>query len=131
MSASRYFGEQDPRHRGTLHWPGVDGYPFRGPGVPLMKPNELQRVAQHGHVGDAYHRTFDLSDEQDSKDYDWVRERIRNGWFVQDFVKRWHKGGNIYVYLEWTQIYVEIPRGRQHGPTAYGHQNSFTLRGTR
>lgn len=111
MGATRYYGEQDPRHRGPLQWPGVNGYPFRGPVVPLMKAKEIEQLATSGVVGDSYHRTFDLADDRDSRDYAWVRERIRNGWFTQDFVKRWQKGGSVHVYLEWTQIYVEMPKG--------------------
>jgi len=42
--SNKYFGEQDVRHPGQLHWPGVDGYPFLGDEPPLLRQNELQRV---------------------------------------------------------------------------------------
>jgi hypothetical protein len=127
MSTERYYGEQDNRHGGALSWPGVNGYPFRGQ-VPMLKPEEMQVLAAHGLVGDAHHRTFCLSDAADNKDYSWVRERIRNGWFTQDHVERWRTDDAIHIYLEWTQLYIEVPRSRMARPISYGHQNAFTLR---
>lgn len=130
MTASKFYGEQDePRHNGKLHWPGMHGLPFRGDSIPSLRQSELDNLPI---VGDTYQRTFDLSKQEDADMYRWVRDRARNGLFTIDFVERhWDDAvKNMIVYVEWTQLYVEIPKetstfggnGNGRSPT------NFTLR---
>ena len=125
MATSRYHGEQDPRHHGKLHWPGIRGIPFRGDFVPTMKSYELQKLEP---VGDTFHQTFDLSDSKQSEDFNWIRSRARNNWFIiEKSHYEWDKDKqNMIVYMEWTQIYYEVPPNRLQG-TSDG--NYFDLRG--
>jgi hypothetical protein len=92
-----------------LHWPGYWGLPFRGDQPPILSQKELHRLRL---TADAWHATFDLSDEADAAYYNWVRDRARNGWFVIDFIQRWRdkksKKVKVLVYCEWSQLYVQL-----------------------
>jgi len=126
-ATSKYFGEQDDRHGGKLHWPGVNGLPFRGEAAPNLKKREL---AQLPTVATAHHRLFDLGDEEQSKIYAWVRDRIKNGLFVCDFVERhWDiEAKKYWVYIEWSQLYTQLPNNIELGSNGNGSPNYFTLR---
>lgn len=121
--ANKYQGEQDGRHPGLLHWPGADGFPFLGKKAPLLQSSEFRNLPI---VGYAYHRVFDLSDDVASAYYEWIRDRIRNGIFRQDYVERhWDADKrNMIVYLEWTQIYATSP---QNGENGNGRGDTFLL----
>jgi hypothetical protein len=129
----KYRGEQDKeRHGGNLHWPGVHGLPFRGPAVPNLKQEELEQLPV---VGEAFHDTFDLSDEEQSKQYRWIRDRARNGLFTVDYSYREHVvvDGKMktIIYIEWTQLYVQAPPGyNKPGSNGNGRSSqNFTIRG--
>ncbi len=124
----KYYGEQGDAHGGQLHWPGVNGIPFRGSMVPNLKRRELEQLPV---VGQGCHDTFDLSDPKQSAVYAWVRDRIRNGLFTQDLVMhQWHptKPGVMIVYIEWTQLYIQLPTGQFIGSNGNGSPDSFALR---
>jgi len=123
--SNKYFGEQDVRHPGQLHWPGVDGYPFLGDEPPLLRQNELQRVPI---VGFSYHRVFDLTDENDAQFYQWILDRATNGLFSINFrERRWNDAKtNMIVYMEWTQIYGTNPHDKRNGNG--NSPDSFTFR---
>ena len=130
--SQKYFGEQDPRHGSQLQWPGAQGLPFRGDAVPNVKQEELEQLPV---VGEAFQQTFDLTDEEQAKSYRWVRDRIRNGMFTQDYVHREHildedkNELRTLVYLEWTQLYVQVPQNSNSGVTANGSASQkFTFR---
>ena len=128
-STAKYFGEQDERHGGRLHWPGVNGIPFRGPYVPNLKRNELEKLPP---VACAFHHTFNLSDDKESAVYQWIRDRIRNGSFTLDWIERhWDaESKTMWVYVEWSQLYIELPHNNATGSNGDGHPNHFTLRST-
>ena len=129
----KYYGEQDPRHGQLLHWPGANGLPFRGPAVPNIKQEELENLPV---IGEAFEQTFDLSDEEQEQAYRWVRDRIRNGMFTQDYVHREHIVDEVngtlktLVYLEWTQLYVQVSSNHKSlGAIENGSSGQkFTLR---
>tara|TARA_A100001015_G_C14775225_1_gene626907 strand:+ start:172 stop:582 length:411 start_codon:yes stop_codon:yes gene_type:complete len=130
--SQKYYGEQDPRHGSQLQWPGAQGLPFRGDAVPNVKQEELEKLPV---VGEAFQQTFDLTDEEQAKSYRWVRDRIRNGMFTQDYVHREHildedkNELRTLVYLEWTQLYVQVPHNSHSGVTANGSASQkFTFR---
>jgi hypothetical protein len=118
--SQKYQGEQDPRHGSLLQWPGAQGLPFRGDAVPNVKQEELEQLPV---VGEAFQQTFDLTDEEQATSYRWVRDRIRNGMFTQDYVYREHTLDadknklRTLVYLEWTQLYVQAPLNSNSGVT--------------
>jgi hypothetical protein len=127
--SNKFHGEQDNRHDGKLHWPGAGGLPFRGDAIPNLKQAELENLPI---VGDTHQATFDLSDEEDSEAYRWVRDRARNGLFTIDFVERhWNEEKqNMIIYVEWTQLYVQMPKGTNPiGGNGNGRSpTNFTLR---
>lgn len=106
-SAAKFFGDQDPRYGGKLHWPGLAGLPFRGSKAPLLSKSNESKVYV---AGDATHATFDLSDAEQSHDYAWVRDRIINGIFRLDHIHRYwdEEKKNMIIYVEWTQLYNQI-----------------------
>jgi hypothetical protein len=130
----KYHGEQDDRHGAKLHWPGVNGVPFRGTSVPNIKQNELEDLPV---VGEAFEQTFDLSDKDQAEAYRWIRDRVRNGMFTQDYVYRYHgvdeETGELktIVYIEWTQLYVQLPPNHSAaGVNGNGRSGTnFTIRG--
>jgi hypothetical protein len=106
-AVSKFYGDQDPRYGGRLHWPGLEGLPFRGDIAPKISDSNKNKLYV---ACDANHGTFDLSDPEQSKSYAWVRDRIQNGLFRLDHIHRqWHEEKcNMIIYLEWTQLYNQI-----------------------
>lgn len=112
-SLFKYFREQDPDIHGSgqlLNWPGApNGLPVRTPKgepLPLLKQHEQDEL--FGTVGDFKHRVFKLWEPEDDRLYDYVQDRIKNGWFREcrryDVWKDEHD--NMLVYLEWVQLYA-------------------------
>ena len=127
-STTKYFGEQDARYGGELHWPGIHGIPFRGDAIPNLKKQERDNLPV---VASAHHQLFNLSDTEQSRVYAWVRDRIRNGLFTCDYVERWHdQTNNVWVYLEWSQLYTQLPKNTGLGSNGNGNGSPyhFTLR---
>ena len=127
-ATSKYFGEQDARHEGQLHWPGVNGLPFRGEAIPNLKQRELADMPVVAH---ACHQVFDLSDGAQAKVFQWVRDRVRNGLFTLDWIERHWDDENkrMFVYVEWSQLYVQLPP-KTMGSIGNGSPNHFTLQGS-
>ena len=111
---TKFFGEQSTHHRGTLLWPGIHGLPFRSLDgtVPVIGKDNINRVY---YAGDACHAVFDLSDDEQAQMYCWVRDRIRNGWFILDYIERhWDPDKrNMVIYMEWTQPYTQMYKQEQ------------------
>jgi hypothetical protein len=125
-ATSKYYGEQDERHGGPLHWPGINGIPFRGDAAPTLKRAELNNLPV---VAVACHQTFNLSDAEHAKVYQWIRDRIRNGLFTMDWIERhWDDQTKImWVYVEWSQLYTELPQGWQNRSLGNGSPDRFVL----
>lgn len=136
MQLLKYVGEgttphdQIFDHGGQLQWPGTSaGYPVRGDTIPNLKQEEFEQLP---HVLDFHCKTFYLWVEKDQKEYQQLRDRIANEWFVEHHRKdQWielpTKVANpdgtettmqipqLMVYLEWVQIYGEAPKGKHPG----------------
>ena len=124
----KYYGEQDPRYGGRLQWPGANGFPFLGDAPPSLRQNEVEELPV---CGTTFNRPFDLNKEQDRLDYNWVRERIRNGLFIQDHIsRRWPDDQDWpIIYLEWTQCFTLLPpKSPIAGKLTNANQRQFTLR---
>ena len=124
----KYQGEQDPRYGGKLQWPGANGLPCRGDSPPNLKQREVEALPV---CGQAYERVFDLNNKEDAEYYNWVRDRIRNGLFVQDFKReRWADDQKCpIIYLEWTQLYTALPtKQNMSGSSTNVNTKQFTLR---
>jgi len=83
-------------------------------------------------VASAHHQLFNLSDEEESRTYCWIRDRIKNGLFNCDYVERHWDGDThtMWVYLEWSQMYTQMPKNTELGSNGNGSPNHFTLRST-
>ena len=124
----KYYGEQDPRYGGRLQWPGANGFPFLGDAPSSMRQNELEDLPV---CGMAFEHPFDLNDEQERANYNWVRDRIRNGLFRQDYVeRRWPPDKEWpVIYLEWTQCFSSLPtQSPIAGKLTNANAKQFTLR---
>lgn len=121
----KYHGEQDSRYGGEVFWPGVHGFPaLRRAG--MLKKHELESVPI---VGQAHEKIFDLNDEEDRKDYNWVRDRIRNGLFTKDHEDRKWPDDKEWpiIYLEWTQLFA-LPKAQNSNSEVSKDGTRFTLR---
>lgn len=82
--------------------------PLRGRGSPPLKQDEFDELEIRPV---ARVKTFDLSDEEQLKEYEITLHRIVNGWYVK--IKDYHHFDTekkaMIVYLEWCQLYKEIP----------------------
>lgn len=115
MGILKYFGEgggQDSTHGGDLHWPGTAaGFPFRGSNVPTLTTEETEDIPL---AFDFHCETFELWKEDETKKYRQIRDRAANSWYQLVHIERLydeeHKGWR--VYLEWNQIYGELPKGK-------------------
>jgi len=97
----KYLGEQSPWHPGELTWPGYKGFPVLG-GVDYNQETLYVTL-----VSFFYSKVFDLQDEEDKRYYDWVMDRIVNGWFIKLQSNVIQNDQGIKVYLEWTQRYLQ------------------------
>lgn len=130
QQSQKYHGEQGDRYDGKMQWPGANGFPFLGDAPPSLKQHETEALPIVGH---AHERLFDMNDEEEREYFNWVRDRIRNGLFVQDFIDR--RFGDCdenrpwpIIYLEWTQCYVMSPPQASSGSSGHGSTTQFTLR---
>lgn len=123
MGFLKYFGERggvETQHGGQLHWPGTPaGFPFRGSSAPTLTDEERDELP----VSIDFHcRVFELWQEEDEKEYKDIRDRGANGWYQIVHIERLYdeERKNWRVYLEWHQVYGELPNGKSPqytGPT--------------
>jgi hypothetical protein len=113
-SLFKYAGDRggpNTPHGGNLYWPGTPlGFPLRGVAQPpLMRKEEIARQTKH--VLDFHCQIFDLTKPEDQKAYQEVRDRAGNGWYhVTDKQIKWKEDATApTIYLEWVQIYGELP----------------------
>jgi hypothetical protein len=82
--------------------------PFRGSLAPLLKQDEIDNNVD---VQLEFHsKFFDLSIEEQKREYDWVMDRIVNGLFVHHKIdqKVNHETGRVTTYIEWSQRYAQL-----------------------
>jgi hypothetical protein len=127
MAILKYFGERggnDSEHGGQLHWPGTaGGFPFRGNQVPTLTTEETEEIPL---AFDFHCKVFELWKEDELREYTQIRDRITNGWYQSVHIERLfdEERANWRVYLEWNQIYGELPRGKS--PNYRGATNADT-----
>jgi len=116
MGILKYFGERggtDSAHGGQLHWPGTtSGFPFRGTSVPpTLTSDETEEIPL---AFDFHCKMFELWNEDELKEYRQIRDRAANGWYQLVHIERLYdeEHGSWRVYLEWNQIYGELPKGK-------------------
>ena len=106
MPTPKFYGEQNEKHGGILYWPGFCGFPLKS----AAPPGIVEDTSQISLIGDHRCKIFNLSNEEDKEYYEWVKDRIRNGLFTQDYIEyHWdQESKTMFIYLEWTQIYAYI-----------------------
>lgn len=99
---------------GNLLWPGTaSGFPVRVEGpAPNLKQAEFDELR---HVLDFHSEQFDLWKPDQKRRFDTVRDYIANGLFMQSLRINRETPDGLQVWLEWVQVYGEIPQGKQPG----------------
>ena len=124
-SMLKFFKEQGTEHGGTLFWPGTtEGFPFRGQAAPHLKQEEMEQV---GLAIDYKSQMFCLWEPAEKAQFDRIMDRIVNGWYMQHMRKdEWDPEHRHYrVWLEWIQVYGEIPHGKHpFGTTGSGNNGN-------
>lgn len=110
-SILKFLNEQGEEHGGLLHWTAsADSYPFRGEEIPHLKGDEIDEIPTSL---DFHCATFDLTVPEQLKKYISIRDRAANGWFHIHHIHRFlDDPTRVSVYVEWYQIYGELPDGR-------------------
>lgn len=103
-------GGPDTSHHGFLHWPGLNGIPFRSrtASTPLLFGSELKALPR---VHDFHAERFQLWKPDAMSRYTDIQSRIATGWYRAVFVQRTYNSEHdmMSVYLEWYQIYIDYP----------------------
>jgi hypothetical protein len=116
MSLFKYFNElggPGSTHQGSLQWPrsGDLNLPLRHTNQIALTEAEVEAVEP---ILDFHCRKFDLWVPEELAEYMNIRDRCENTWYQIVFVERKfdpeHKHWTIY--MEWTQLYGEIPNGK-------------------
>ena len=103
---------------------GIDGIPFRGDAIPLMKEAEFE--AKTVTVREFKHKFFDISNAEEAAEYDLVMSKIANGWFVLRYQSYFVNGSNRH-YVEWLELFKEdgtISANRSTEGLTYGTDQS-------
>lgn len=101
-----------------LHWSraSMDGAPFKGPSIPLLKDEEFESLAEKVH--DTKVGIFDSTDpdhKQHGRTYTEVMDGILAGWFIPlcERERKWvEKDGELkmMVYMEWSEPTMQLPK---------------------
>jgi hypothetical protein len=113
---SKFNREQGDNHQGKLLWPGdMEGIPLRlkkDQPAPMLKQQETEELE---HTQDFHFQMFDLADDKQREQYQYVMDRIVAGWF-RCLTRQHHydsTSNTMRVYLEWTQVYAVPPPNAQ------------------
>jgi hypothetical protein len=110
----KYFGEQ-PGTGVPLHYPGVDGIPFRGTRVPLLRGNEAEELLVT--VADFKTQRFRLWIPEEEAGYREVLDRVTNQRYVllRDLEQWIPEHGDWVHRLYWCECFKEVTPGRTAG----------------
>jgi hypothetical protein len=98
---------------GTKILSGIDGVRFRlrkGQAIPQLKDSDPDHLRPKP-VADAYTRVFDMSDDEDLKEYTRVWNEAAKGHIMISAEERhWCDATqNFKIFLRWGDVYLEIP----------------------
>jgi len=121
----KYREDQHSNGRGQAHFgrASVDGIPFRGNSVPMLREEEFESLTER--VNDGKVEIFDLSIPEKAAEWERVIDHIANGWYRvlhcdRKFVEA---KGTWLIYIEYIVPWNEIPADKLHGrqfPTGQG-----------
>jgi hypothetical protein len=108
-------------------FPGFDGIPYRGRGVPNLKNEDARQPEE---VWDGHARVFDFSIPEDIMEYNRIVDNIAKGIYVLCIEDRhWsEKTDNIKIYARWAERFAESPNARFERVQVNGTQISFNAR---
>lgn len=124
---SKFFGTRGgpgTEHKGNLHWPGTaEGFPVRtyGEGLPNLRQEEFEDLPK---ILDYHSQRFLLWLPEEKAAFDIIMDRIANGWYsLSRRIDRWSDQNlGLAVWLEWVQIYGEVPQSKSPGANSHVHQ---------
>ena len=90
----------------VISFPGIDGVPFRGESIPLLKQHEVDNLVE---VIDAKVRIFKLNVDKDLEAYTQILDRIAKGIYISiDEKINWvPEERTWYVFLRYGERYKE------------------------
>lgn len=107
-----------PDHGGPLYFNQrlLGGVPLRSQALPTLTQEEVDEVPIRPV---ARVDLFDLSIPEKLEEYTLIRHRIANGWYVEKYVERHFnpEKQHMLVYLEWYQLYGDVPTHLQSDPS--------------
>ncbi len=105
--------EQSPSPRGQIHYgrAHIDGAPFRGKAVPMLRESEFEEFLET--VYDTETRYLDMSKPEDVATYALVHGKSTNGvWLIQERDKHWvdqaDGSARLFILLTWSAPYKEL-----------------------
>ena len=117
MSLFKYFGERGgDGHGGELQWARTPGhYPFRNFNQPALTEAQLEIIEE---TVDFHCRVFELWEPEQLQEYQDIRDRCANGWYRVLYIDRQMDSERKHwrIYLEWVQVYEEVPNGKRPPP---------------
>jgi len=105
----------------TVVFPGMDGMPFRGDGVPMLKEHEAEKLVE---VMDAKIEVLDMSKEDERKRLESIWDRAAKGLaIVAEHEKQWSSEKNTwFVFIRYGFLYKEKPNNTINRTTHDGNE---------
>jgi hypothetical protein len=113
----KYREEHHSNGRGKAHFgrSNIDGVPYRGTAIPLLKDEEFEALSER--VNDGKVEIFDLSKPAERAAWEIVLDHIANNWYRVLHVDRKFSEatGSWLVYVEYMVPWTEIDPSKLHG----------------
>lgn len=99
---------------GRLHWQraDLDGAPYSGPEMPLLRDSEFEAFAERRH--DVHAKVFELWKPEDLLEYSQILDKVANRWYtlIKDETLPVPAQNSFVVLCAWSETSVHIPRER-------------------
>lgn len=115
IEACKQIQSQDPRGPLNFNRAHLDGMPYRGPVLPLLREEEYEEYTDV--VEDAGCATFDLSNEEHCQRWAKIMDQAVNGW-TRVISKHLHwqpqadGSARCFLFAEWTKPHRELATDR-------------------
>jgi hypothetical protein len=116
LSRKKYHSEQTLSDGTPLIWPGdANGIPVAGKVIPNLKGDQYDNLKYQLNF---HCRWFDMMSHADTEtmggleSYARINDKIMNGLYIERRRRELEKDGNLYVLLEWGELYGEAPDER-------------------
>lgn len=113
MSLLKY-RDQSSSHRGPIHWQraDIDGAPYRGPEIPLLREEEFEAYAERER--DIHVAVFELWNPDHLAKYQEILDKVGNEWYtlLKDQTMPVPEKHSFVVLCAWSENTVTVPQSR-------------------